>query len=558
MRPLSQALRLIYINAVLVRHGIDRVILGAYLFRSIRFLLYLLPWNWLKRPQGSSAVRIRRALTDLGPLFVKFGQIVSTRPDLLPDDLIVELSKLQDRVEPFPGREARLLVEKAYGKPVSEIFKFFDETPLASASIAQVHAAKLKDNTEVIVKVVRPNIETVIRRDVSLLHAIADLAEHLWPQSRRFRPSAVVDEFERTILDELDMLRESASASQLRRNFQGSDLLYVPEISWPHTRQNILVAERISGIPISDIAELRRCGINLKALAERGVDIFFTQVFQHNFFHADMHPGNIFVSPKNPEVPTYVAVDFGIMGSLTPDDQRYLAENLLAFFNRDYQRVAQLHISSKWISEETRVDEFEAAIRAVCEPIFERPLKDISFGMLLVRLFRTARRYNMEVQPQLVLLQKTLLNVEGLGRQLYPELNLWQTAKPFLERWVIKHAGSASILREWQKNAPKLGESLPLLPSLAYEVLRQAQGGELSVRFGEKELKAIRCEIKSSNRRLIYTLVGSIFLVGSTIIYATDIGSTFTFWRDVPMVSWFFAVAGLYLLWKGWPSKGDD
>jgi ubiquinone biosynthesis protein len=412
-------------------------VLATHLFRPVRFLLYLAPWNWFRRYPDPPGVRIRRALEDLGPIFVKFGQILSTRKDLLPDDIASELTRLQDRVPPFPGALARQVVERAYGCPLEQVFQRFEETPLASASIAQVHTATLMDGTDVVVKVVRPGIEKVIRRDVSLLLYIAELAERYWREGRRLRPCEVVAEFQKTLYDELDLLREAANASQLRRNFSTSMLLYVPEVYWPHCQRNVMVMERIYGTPIGNIEELRRQGVDFKQLAERGVEIFFTQVFRDNFFHADMHPGNIFVGADH----RYIAVDFGIMGTLSPVDQHYLAENFLAFFHRDYRRVAELHVESEWVPAGTRVDEFEAAIRTVCEPIFERPLKDISFGHLLLRLFQTARRFNMEVQPQLVLLQKTLLNIEGLGRQLYPELDLWQTAKPFLERWMSEQVG---------------------------------------------------------------------------------------------------------------------
>ncbi|MBT8421071.1 MAG: 2-polyprenylphenol 6-hydroxylase, partial [Gammaproteobacteria bacterium] len=402
MLHIRQAFRLIHINVVLVRHNLDEIILATHLFRPVRFLFYLLPWNWRRKDRAPRAVRLRMALEDLGPIFVKFGQILSTRRDLLPEDIAEELAKLQDRVPSFPGAQARVLIEQAYGQPLTQVFQYFDETPLASASIAQVHAARLLSGEEVVAKVLRPNIEQVIRRDVDLLYTLANLAHRYWRDGRRLRPIEVVAEYEKTILDELDLMREAASATQLRRNFQGSTDLYVPTVFWPQTRRNVMVMERVSGVPVSDMETLRRHGVNLKLLAERGVEIFFTQVFRHNFFHADMHPGNIFVSVDTPSDPTYIAVDFGIVGTLTRQDQRYLAENFVAFFNRDYRRVAELHIMSGWVSTDTRVEEFESAIRTVCEPIFERPLKDISFGHLLLRLFETARRFNMEVQPKLV------------------------------------------------------------------------------------------------------------------------------------------------------------
>ena len=556
LNRLQQALRLVHINAVLVRHGLDEVILGTHVFRPIRFLLYLLPWNWIRRPKSPPAVRIRRALAELGPLFVKFGQILSTRRDLLPDDIAEELAKLQDRVPPFPGDVARALIEQAYTQTIDEVFEKFDEKPLASASIAQVHAARLRDGREVVVKVVRPGIETTIRRDVSLLYIVAELVERYWSESHRLRPRAIIAEFEKVLLDELDLMREAASASQLRRNFQGSELLHVPETYWEFTRRKVMVAERISGIPISEIDVLVEHGVDLKVLAERGVDIFFTQVFRHNFFHADMHPGNIFVSAEQPLQPSYIAVDFGIMGSLTPEDQRYLAENFLAFFNRDYHRVAELHVASGWVPADTRIDDFEAAIRSVCEPIFERPLKDISFGHLLVRLFQTARRFDMEVQPQLVLLQKTLLNIEGLGRQLYPELDLWQTAKPFLEQWVRERVGTKAMLRELRNQAPRWGEMGPILPGLVFDVLRQVRDGRLKVESDSRGLKEVRREIKRANQRMVLALVGAAFVVSSALLLGLD-GYFPAMVGGAPLMSWVFGLLGLYLILAAWPSDHD-
>jgi ubiquinone biosynthesis protein len=468
-----QALRLFRINWVLLRHGLDEVILATHLFRPLRWLTYLSPWYWLRRdqPDVPYPVRMRRALEDLGPIFVKFGQAISTRRDLLPDDLAVELAKLQDRVPPFPGDQAQALIERAWGRPVGEVLDAFDPVPLASASIAQVHTGRLKDGTEVVVKVLRPGIERTIRHDLGLLYAIARLAERYWKDGRRLRPVEVVAEYEKTIVDELDLQREAANASQLRRNWLGSEMLYVPEIYWDWTRANVLVMERIYGMPVGDVPRLKAAGVSMKLLGERGVEIFFTQVFRDNFFHADMHPGNIFVEPDG----RYIAIDFGIVGTLNTDDQRYLAENLLAFFERDYRRVAELHVESGWVPPETRVAELESAIRTVCEPIFQKPLAEISFGHFLLRLFQTARRFNMEVQPQLVLLQKTLLNIEGLGRQLYPQLDLWTTAKPFMERWMRERVGVRGILSRTGKNLVSVADQIPELPLLASRLLAQLE-----------------------------------------------------------------------------------
>jgi len=511
---IRQGLRLAHINLVLVRHGLDEIVLATHLFRPIRFLYYLLPWNWLRRTRAPRAERLRRALEDLGPIFVKFGQILSTRRDLLPDDISDELARLQDRVPPFPGAVARKIIEKSLGESLEEVFASFDEEPLASASIAQVHAARLKSGEDVVVKVVRPGIQRTIRRDVDLLFYIARLAQRYWPDARRLRPVEVVSEYEKTIFDELDLLREAANATQLRRNFAGSDQLYVPEVHWPLTRRNVMVMERIYGTPIGNIAELRRQEIDLKALSHRGVTIFFTQVFRHNFFHADMHPGNIFVEPGG----RYIAVDFGIVGTLSPTDQRYLAENFMAFFNRDYRRVAELHVESGWVPAQTRVDEFESAIRTVCEPIFERPLKDISFGHLLLRLFQTARRFNMEVQPQLVLLQKTLLNIEGLGRQLYPDLDLWETAKPFFERWMSEQVGGRAFVNGLVGNLPSWAEKAPEIPGLVHQVLHQAAAGHLKLRWESAELSALRAEVRAANRRTVSAITGAALLLAGVAL----------------------------------------
>jgi len=552
IRP-SQALRLLHINWILVKHGLDEVIFATHLFRPFRFLLYVWPPHWFRKVESSEGERIRCALEELGPLFVKFGQILSTRRDLLPDELVDELARLQDRVPPFPGREARQIIEQAYGCPLHEVFSEFDETPLASASIAQVHTARLLNGTDVVVKVVRPGIKKVIRRDVSLLRIVAQLAEHYSADARRLHPCEIVDDYEKTILDELDLMREAANASQLRRNFDSSALLYIPEVYWPHCRREVMVMERIYGTPVGDVAALRRQKVDLKQLSELGVEIFFTQVFSHNFFHADMHPGNIFVSPEG----QYLAVDFGIMGTLSKEDQRYLAENFLAFFNRDYRRVAQLHVESEWVPASTRVDEFESAIRTVCEPIFERPLKDISFGNLLLRLFQTARRFNMEVQPQLVLLQKTLLNIEGLGRQLYPDLDLWQTAKPFLERWMSEQIGPRAVLRNLKANLPLWAEQMPQLPGMIHDIAKRTQEGQLELQWNSRELAKVRRELKQANRRSFVAIVAAAMLVAAALILALD-GYAPTMVADAPLVSWILGGVALLLLLNYWPSGRRD
>lgn len=514
IRP-AEALRLLHINWVLLRHGLDEVILATHLFRPVRFLLYLSPFYWLRRGKlPPYPVRIRQALEDLGPIFIKFGQILSTRRDLLPADVADELAKLQDAVPPFSGQQARRIIEQAFGHPIEDVLDAFDEQPLASASIAQVHTATLKDGKQVVVKVLRPNIKRVIRRDVGLLYIIAGLADRYWKDGRRLRPVEVVRDYEKTILDELDMQREAANAAQLRRNWEGSDILFVPDIYWEFTRTNVLVMERIHGIPVGNIKALKAAGISMEQLGTQGVEIFFTQVFRDNFFHADMHPGNIFVEPGG----RYIAVDFGIVGSLTTEDQRYLAENLLAFFNRDYYRVAELHVESGWVPKGTQVKEFESAIRSVCEPIFNKPLSEISFGHFLLNLFQTARRFDMEVQPQLVLLQKTLLYIEGLGRQLYPELDLWATAKPFLERWMKEQVGPKAFTRKLKKNLPQMTEYAADMPILLHKVLRDASEGRLELNWKSAELEQLRQDTRRHQRHLLAAISGASLLLTGTLL----------------------------------------
>jgi ubiquinone biosynthesis protein len=547
MMRVGEGLRLMHITWVLLRHGLDEIILAAHLFRPIRFLKYFSPFYWFTRGKRPGyGVRIRRALEDLGPIFIKFGQILSTRRDLLPDEVAVELAKLQDQVPPFPGTLARQMIEKALGDRIENLFLEFNEEPLASASIAQVHTAKLKDGSDVVVKVVRPGIEKIIRRDVDLLYTIARLADRYSTEARRLRPVEVVQEYETTIFDELDLMREAANASQLRRNFENSPLLYVPDVYWDYCRQNIMVMERIYGTPVSRIDILKEKGISMQMLGERGVEIFFTQVFRDNFFHADMHPGNIFVADDG----RYMAVDFGIIGTLTESDKRYLAENFLAFFNRDYKRVAELHLESDWVPEGTRVDQFEAAIRAISEPVFNKPISEISFGHYLLRLFQTARRFNMQVQPQLVLLQKTLLNIEGLGRQIYPELDLWTTAKPFLERWMSEQVGPRAFLKRASEYLPRATAQLPELPAMAWRLLHDAEQGRLRVQWQSEQLKQIREEIRDSNRRTVASVAGAGLLVGSALFAVmppAGIAATM-----VQMVSGIGAGAGLLFLLRAW------
>nr|WP_310504233.1 ubiquinone biosynthesis regulatory protein kinase UbiB [Arhodomonas aquaeolei] len=554
LRP-ALLLRLIYINLILIKHGLDEVILATHLFRPLRFLGLFMPWRWFRRYRQSRGERIRCALEDLGPIFVKFGQILSTRRDLVPPDIATELARLQDRVPPFPGERARALVEAELGQPLEAMFARFEEQPLASASIAQVHGAVLHDGREVVVKVVRPGIQRTIDGDLQLLYTIARLAHRYWREAFRLRPVEVVREFDKTIHDELDLMREAANASQLRRNFEGSDLLYVPEVYWPGTRTRVMVMERIHGIPISHVETLRERGVNMQALAERGVEIFFTQVFRDSFFHADMHPGNIFVDPDEPDTPRYIAVDFGIIGTLGPRDHRYLAENFLAFFNRDYRRVAELHVESGWVPADTRVDEFEAAMRVVCEPIFERPLGEISFGALLLRLFQTGRRFNMEVQPQLVLLQKTLLAIEGLGRDLYPDLDLWRTAKPYMEQWMREQLGARALIRNLRTELPKWGEYLPRLPGRLDAALSEAEQLRERVAEQERTLEGLREDVRRNGRRNFAAVIGASLVLSAFIIAGLDGYTPVMVAAGTPLASLVLgALGGLFWL-SAWPRR---
>ncbi len=464
-------LRLAKIWLVALKYGLDEFLLGHERFRWLRPTARALTfWRDLSTPR---AVRLRLALEALGPIFVKFGQVLSTRRDLIPPDIADELALLQDRVPPFPSEHVVATLERVYGRPVGQVFRSFDHEPVASASVAQVHLAELPDGTPAAVKVLRPKIAATIDEDLALMQMGAWAVEHLWSDGKRLRPRDVVAEFDKTIHGELDLAREAANCSQLRRNFLHSPLLLIPEVYWDWSSSEVMVMERMSGIPISQIERLREHNIDIPRLARAGVEIFFTQVFRDGFFHADMHPGNIFVATDPANLGKYIALDFGIMGTLSETDQNYLAQNFLAFFRRDYHRVATAHIESGWVPADTRADELESEIRAVCEPIFDRPLKEISLGRVLVQLFKASRRFNVEIQPQLVLLQKTLLNVEGLGRQLDPDLDLWVTAKPYLERWMQDQVGWRALSRRLRDEAPFLAAVVPRLPRLIYENLNR-------------------------------------------------------------------------------------
>ena len=501
-------LRLFKIVRVSVRYGLDEIAISGFdKPRISKFLDVVFFWRDLSTPR---AVRLRRALEELGPIFVKFGQVLSTRSDLFPLDIVTELAKLQDRVPPFDSDLAIRMIEESLGAHPDELFARFERVPVASASIAQVHFAALKDGTQVAVKVLRPGMKKLIDEDVALMHIAANFINRVWADSKRLKIQEVVQEFDKYLHDELDLMREAANASQLRRNFAESKLLLVPEMFWDYCSSNVIVMERMHGIPVSQTERLIEAGVDLKKLSSDGVEIFFTQVFRDGFFHADMHPGNILVSIDPQTFGRYIALDFGIVGTLNDYDKDYLSQNFLAFFRRDYKRVAEAHIESGWAPKETRVDELEAAVRACCEPIFDRPLKDISFGQVLLRLFQTSRRFNVEVQPQLVLLQKTLLNIEGLGRQLDPDLDLWKTAKPYLERWMAEQVGWRGLVEKFKAEAPRYSHIFPQLPRLAHQALTVAAERDVET----KRLLAHLVEEQRHTNRLLSFFA---FFVGSFV-----------------------------------------
>jgi ubiquinone biosynthesis protein len=474
LHSLKTFFRLLHILLVILKYRLDVILIELDILKPVQWVVHCLPTTWFyAAPTMPPGERLRKALETLGPIFVKFGQLLSTRSDLLPEPILKELAKLQDKVPPFDGQVAQIIIEKSLGKPIKDLFATFDPIPLASASIAQVHAAITHDGHDVVIKVLRPTIAKTIRHDLSILKTLARLIERSSKKARRFKPKAMVNEFKKTLLDELDLMKEAANASQLRRYFLDSPLLYIPKIYWSHTEGQVLTMERVYGLSTTNIAGLKAQGVNLQKLAEGIIHIFFTQVFRDCFFHADMHPGNLFVDVTQPENPRYIAVDFGIVGTLSTADQRYLAENFLAFFQRDYRKVATLHVESGWVPAHIRVEEFESAIRTVSEPLFEKPLKDMSFGKTLLRLFQTAERFEMNIQPQFLLLQKTLITVEGLSRQLYPDLDLWRTAKPFLENWMKTQMGLKSVLRKIRQNGPYWVERFPDVPDRLLQLLDQ-------------------------------------------------------------------------------------
>lgn len=499
---MSRYLRGFFIVWVVLRYGLDELLLSGFpnpLLRALRRLITI--GRDLTAPRGQ---RLREALEALGPIFVKLGQVLSTRRDLMPPDIADELARLQDRVPPFPSQVAVATIERAFGQKLDQVFASFDQQPVASASIAQVHFAVLHDGREVAVKVLRPGMLPVIDKDLGLMRLMAGWVEKLSADGKRLKPREVVAEFDKYLHDELDLVREASNAAQLRRNMADLDLVLIPEMYWDWCRTEVLVMERMKGVPISQVARLREAGVDIPKLARDGVTIFFTQVFRDGFFHADMHPGNIQVSLDPATFGRYISLDFGIVGTLTQFDKEYLAQNFTAFFRRDYKRVAELHIESGWVPEDTRVDELEAGIRSVCEPYFDRPLKEISLGMVLMRLFQISRRFNVEIQPQLVLLQKTLLNIEGLGRDLDPELDLWNTAKPFLEKWMIDQLGPKMFWQQLKAEAPQYAKLIPELPRLLHDFLRQRKGDE------SRELRALLSEQRRTNRLLQGLIYGGL------------------------------------------------
>ncbi|MDJ0918304.1 MAG: ubiquinone biosynthesis regulatory protein kinase UbiB [Woeseiaceae bacterium] len=534
--------RLIGIQRVLVKYGLDDVIKETHLLRPLRFLFIVAPRR--RTSDAPMGERIRLALEELGPIFVKFGQALSTRRDLLPPDIADELAKLQDAVPPFPAEEAIEIIEGAYGQSVDTVFKRFDREALAAASIAQVHSAQLKDGTEVIAKVLRPGVEERIERDLEVMRTMAKLAAKYWSLGPRLKPVEVVKEYEQTIHDELDLMREAANTAQLKRNFEGSEMLYVPEIYWDYCRPEVMVQERIFGIQISDMKTLKQKDVNLKVLAENGVEIFFTQVFRHNFFHADMHPGNIFVLADDPDKPKYAAVDFGIVGTLNPEDKEYLAGNFLAFFDRDYHQIAKLHIDSGWVPEGTRIDLLESAVRSVCEPVFNKPLEEISFAQVLMRLFKVAQRFEVEIQPQLVLLQKTLFNIEGLGRELYPRLDLWKTARPTLKRWMDEQVGPPALASDLRENLPQIRQALRHLPNAIRQLSEQASAGNIHFDMSSPEMRKMRLELAAQQQQRFWLMIAAVGIAVGSLIIGLDGNS----WLGGTLIA-----AGALAAWFGRP-----
>lgn len=542
---MSHLPRLNRVLNVIAKYRLDEFMHGQTGARRLGLLLlpYRLAWMFSAQATTHKNVRLRKAMEELGPIYIKFGQLLSTRRDFLDIELADELQSLQDNVPPFSSPSIHQLIEESLGVTAESIFSSLDSDPFASASIAQVHRATLKTGEEVVVKVARPGIEEVVSADIKLLKWIANLIETRTELGKRLHPVEIVNDYEQIIHDELDLLSEAANTSQLKRNFENSPVLYVPKVHWDYCSKSLMVMERIHGIPVADVDALNAQNTDLKKLAETGVDIFFTQVFEHNFFHADMHPGNIFVSHETPANPKYIAIDCAIIGSLSNDDQEYLAKNLLAIFKREYRKVAELHVACGWVPRETKIHEFESAIRSVCEPIFEKPLKEISFANLLIQLFRTASRFDMEVQPSLVLLQKTLLNVEGLGRQLYPDLDLWKTALPYLENWNKRRLNPFTLLGRIQENIPNWIDQLPQLPQLFIDAATESkQLGEINKSLQSQQKQNIENTQRQDRK---FRLLGAALLAASAFSFIPGIHQAMT---SLPLATVSLALAGVYLL----------
>jgi ubiquinone biosynthesis protein len=521
---MKQFARLLKISAILSKYQLDEFLEATHLYRPMRLLRVFSPSSIREIADKPRGERLRLALHEMGPIYVKFGQIISTRRDLVAPDIADELALLQDQVPPFPGEDAQAIVEKALKRPVSELFSSFELKPLASASIAQVHEATLPDGSEVVVKVVRPGIRRQIRRDIDLLMTVARLAEKYWEDAARVKPPEFVREFEMFIFDELDMNREAANASVLRQNFEDSNDLYVPEIHWDYTKEQVLVMERIHGVPISDVEKLRNAGVDMEKLAKTGIRVFYTQVFRDNLFHADMHPGNIYVDISDPANATYIALDFGIVASLTQKDLYFISENFLAMFNRDYYRVALLHQEAGWVPHDTRLEELEAAIRAVGEPVFSRPLNEISFGELMLKLIHVAYRFKLDIQPQLIMLQKTLLNIEGLGRELFPDLDVLEASKPELERILREKHGLDNTARDLRERLPGWLSKAPDMPGLLHDYLKQATEGTLTTRIDPQDLDALRRSDQGSSRSVTRAISGGAVFFSGALMTALETG----------------------------------
>jgi len=541
-----QFARLLKISAILSRYRLDEFLEATHLYRPMRLLRVIAPWGRRHVADAPRGERLRLALNEMGPIFVKFGQILSTRRDMIPTDIANELALLQDRVTPFPAEEAKAIIEKALERSIGELFLSFDMTPLASASIAQVHAATLPDGKEVVVKVVRPGIRKQLRQDIDLLYSIAGLAEKYWEGGQHVKPKEFVREFETFVFDELDMYREASNASLLRSNFEGSRDLYIPEIYWPYCRDQVLVMERVYGMPVNDIEGLREKGVNLDRLAKIGIRVFYTQVFRDNLFHADMHPGNILIDVSDPENASYIALDFGIVASLTPKDLYYISENFMALFNRDYFRVAQLHIDAGWVPHDTRVDELESAIRAVGEPNFTRPLNEVSFGELMLKLFQVAYRFKLNIQPQLIMLQKTLLNIEGLGRELSPTFDAMAVAKPELEAIMREKHGLDQAAKDLRERLPMWLSHAPEMPGLLHDYLKQATEGNLVTRIDSKDLANLQASQADSRTSYLRATSGAALLVTGALLTGQGVGPWF--WGEYSVLGVVSSLVGVILL----------